>query len=141
MSLLPQVVNEQITTTDLIREMAKDPFNKIVQGIRPDVKAAIEVPMGQSLFPDAFNPRSQNRSEGLVSPFGLRDELLYFRGLATGSGERARPHYIRRMFMGVSDPKRNALHEMYDLRAKFLKKQGRKQQLYLFLQVNGLLAR
>lgn len=123
-SLWPQYQAGQITATDLLAEMAKDPLNKVVGGIRPDVKGVAEVLSGQSYFPDATNPRSVERGEAAAGVFGLVDEYKAAKGKLTGSGERARPNYLARAMVGVVDPKRNALNDTYDLREKFLKKEG-----------------
>ncbi len=125
LSLLPKVRAGQISTSELIAEMAKDPINKMVSGVRPDVKAAIEVPTGQSAFPDVFNPRRQERGEIASSVVGLRDEYRAAKGLILQEGERARPHYLTR-FTGQAtvDPRKNALYEIYDLRERFQKKRG-----------------
>ncbi len=125
MSLYPQYAAGQINGDDLIAEMAKDPVNKFIGGLRPDLKAMFEVTAGVSFFPDAFNPRTQDRIEGLVNIVGMRDEYRELRGKLLKDGSRARPNYRQRFVVGVVDPRRNALYEIYDLRGKFLKREGR----------------
>jgi len=92
--------------------------------IRPDLKAAFEVPAGQSTFPDVFNPRTIERGESVAGIAGLQDEYKWAKGMIIGEGNRTRPHYWQRWMLGVSDPRQNALSEMYDLREKFLEKKG-----------------
>lgn len=126
-SLLPQYRNGQISAGDLATEMAKAPLNKMFGSLGPHVKLPFEVAFGVSGFPDAFNPRTAPRDELVAGTFGLSDELKTLKGFLTGSGERARPNYFQR-FIGVSDPRRNALSEMYDLRNKYLRQKGQKSE-------------
>lgn len=126
-SLYPQYQSGQITMEDIARQMGKDHANKWVQGARPDLKGMTELLMGKSLFPDVFNPRTQDRFDIAGSVAGVSDDARRLRGLVTGDGSRPRPHYLDRKLFGVSDPRKNALSEMYDLRAKYLKKEGKEQ--------------
>ena len=123
-SLYPQYQKGQITTGDLATEMAKAPLNKIVGGFRPDVKALFEIAAGQSYFPDATRPRPRDRGEIAAGVFGLHEEYRELKGQLLKTGERARPHYLQRL-IGVTDLRRNALYEIYDLREKYLKKEGK----------------
>ncbi|HOM53772.1 MAG TPA: hypothetical protein PLE87_21140, partial [Phycisphaerae bacterium] len=124
-SMYPKYRDGQLTGADIAREMALSPVNKFVQGLRPDLKAGYEFLTGTSLYPDATRPRSQPRGEAIAAAFGLVDEYRELKGRLTGSGERARPHYLQRMIWGVTDPRQNALHEIYDLREDFMRKQGK----------------
>lgn len=123
-ALYPQYKEGQISGKDVLKEMAKAPVNKFVQGLRPDIKAAQELLTGESLFPDAFNSRTVPRGEVIPGVFGLADEYRAIKGAIAKEGSRAKPNYLQRKITGVVDPRRNALYEMYDLRTKFLKKQG-----------------
>ena len=125
-ALLPKYQEGQISGKDLAKEVSKAPLNKVVQGFRPDVKGLFEVIAGQSYFPDVTEPRQMDRGEIVASMFGLRDEYLQIKGKVWNTGERARPHYWQR-FIGVSDPRRIALGEMYELRDDFLKKEGKER--------------
>lgn len=124
-SMYPKYRDGQLTGADIAREMALSPVNKFVQGLRPDLKAGYEFLTGTSLYPDATRPRSQPRGEAIAAAFGLVDEYRELKGRLTGSGERARPNYAQRMIWGVTDPRQNALHEIYDLREDFMRKQGK----------------
>ena len=123
-SLYPQYLDGQITGKSLAAAIAKSPMNKIVQGANPFVKGGIEIGMGVSLFPDFANPRSVDRYDAFWGIWGMQDQARGVRGAILKNGLRARPDWVRRMFMGVVDPKQNALHEMHDLRRKFLEKEG-----------------
>lgn len=125
LSLLPKYEAGQITLGDLVKESAKDPINKVVQGTRPDFKGAVETLFGVSAFPDVFNPRSIPRDEAAANVVGLRDEYRAAKGAIAGEGTRARPNYWQKfMGVGVSDPRRNAINDLYDLRERFLKQKG-----------------
>ena len=125
MSLAPEFFAEQITGTDIAGEIWKDPFNKIAGGWNPLAKTTIETMAGMSAFPDAFQWRTVDRWEHAFGLFGLQEEARGVRGLVTGDGSTMRPNYLQRWVTGVVDPRRTAIHQMYDLRAKFLKKQGK----------------
>jgi hypothetical protein len=113
----------QASISEVAGEMLKDPINKVVGGLRPDLKAAFELPAGKSSYPDVFRPRSINRDEYVAGIAGLNDEYMGIRGRVLHDGSRFRPHYWTRL-IGVSDPRKNALYEMYDLRDHFLNKVG-----------------
>jgi hypothetical protein len=125
LSLWSMVEDEQMTGLDLVKEMAKDPVNKAVQSLRPDVKGAFEVSSGMSLFPDVFNPRSDERDELLANILGLRDEYKGLVGRVLHNGRRERPYLGQRMMVGVIHPGRSAIGQMHELRSRFLEKEGR----------------
>jgi hypothetical protein len=126
-SLLPLYQNGQITGKDMLVEMAKSPLNKALGQVRPEVKAFAEIPAGKSIFPDVTQPRTIGRLEAAGSVLGLQDEVRLFRGWVLKNGERMRPYWYQRWAIGVVDPKKTALYEMYDLRERFLRKEGREQ--------------
>jgi hypothetical protein len=128
LSMYPKLSAGQVSTSDVLREMAFATPEKSINSMRPDLKALFEVSTGTSLFPEPFQPRSQRRGELLAAPFGLEDEFRWMRGWVLGDGGTARPHYWQRMVMGIVDPRQAALSEMYDLRNEFLKKKGQTQQ-------------
>lgn len=124
-ALYPLWANKQMTGADVLKEMAKAPVNKLAQGSMPVLKSLTEAATGYSAFPDVFNPRGVERSEALAGLFGLQDEQRWLRGVLFGEGVRARPHYLMRWGLGVVDPRKNALYEMYDLRERYLKQAGK----------------
>ncbi len=125
LALLPKYVNGELTGSEIALEMLKDPPNKFSQGIGPQVKLPFELFAGRSFFPDAFNPRKRDRMEIVAGTFGLVDEYRDVKGKLLKTGERARPHYAQRILTGVVDPRQSALGLMYDLRERFLKREGR----------------
>jgi N12 class adenine-specific DNA methylase len=113
----------QMTAQDVAQEMGSDVVNKAVQGLRPDAKAMIELPTGRSTYPNMFSPRSARRDDLLAGYFGLTDAYRELRGRVTDSGARARPNFIART-LGVTDPRKNALFEIIELRDRYLGKLG-----------------
>lgn len=125
LNLLPMYLDDKITGKALAAEMAKDPINKLAQGVNPFYKAIPEIATGTSYFPDVANPRSQTRDDTLVGIFGLRDLYHGAKGAILGEGDRARPHVLTRLLFATANPKRNALNETHDLRGRFLEKIGK----------------
>jgi len=118
----------QVSTADILWEMAFATPEKAMNSMRPDLKALYEVPTETSLFPEPFQPRSQRRGETIAATFGLQDEYKWMKGWVLEDGGTARPHYWQRMAMGVVDPRQSALSQMYDLRTDFLRKKGQEQK-------------
>ncbi|MGC1272342.1 MAG: hypothetical protein WBC44_01445 [Planctomycetaceae bacterium] len=122
--LFPAYLNDQVTFADMAKEGVKSPINKAVSGVNPFYRAVPEVLGGQSYFPDVFEPRSVPRAEAAANVVGLRDELRYAEGLILQDGSTARSGWLAR-FIGVSDPRKNSLHAIFDARDRFLVKQGK----------------
>jgi len=122
---LRKYMDGQMTVAEILAETAKAPVNKLVGLVRPDVKAAVEIPLGASTFPDVFNPRTADRGETAAGIPAMQNEYRWVKGMVLEKGDRVRPHYWRRWLVGVTDPRQNALSEMYDLREQFRKQQGK----------------
>jgi hypothetical protein len=118
----------QVDTGDILKEMAFAAPEKSLNSLRPDLKALYEIPTGQSLFPEPFQPRSVRRGEAVSHIFGLQDEYRWMKGWVLADGSTARPHYWQRWAIGVVDPRHAALSQVYDLRSDFLKKKGKEQK-------------
>jgi hypothetical protein len=118
----------QVTTGDILWEMAFATPEKAMNSMRPDLKALYEIPTGQSLFPEPFQPRSVRRGEAVSHIFGLQDEYRWMKGWVLGDGSTARPHYWQRWAVGVVDPRHSALSQTYELRSDFLKSKGKEQK-------------
>jgi hypothetical protein len=125
LSLMDEYAAGQADVGDVAWEMWKAPWEKLINLLRPDIKVGYELATGQSLFPDPFNPRSVRRDEAAAGALGYEDEYKWMKGLAVGRGTRARPNSWQRWFVGIADPRKAALGEMYDLRARFLKSKGK----------------
>jgi hypothetical protein len=125
-SLWPQYQTGQISAEEMLKEMAKDPINKVAQGLGPAYKVLTEVGMGVSTYPDVANPQPVARDEAAANVLGLRDEYRAAKGLVQGEGYRARPHYLEKALgIGTVDPRREMLSEIHALRERFLKRKGR----------------
>lgn len=127
LALRDRVESGQMTTAQLLEEAAKDPINKAVQSVRPDFKLASEVTTGTSTFPDVTSRRSVDPLTSFANVFGLVDEMNWAKGKLLEQGDRARPNYLARLLTVVTDPRQSALHEIYDLRARFLETKGRER--------------
>jgi 2'-5' RNA ligase len=122
-SRLDELRAGQMNGKDLMLEVAKDAVNKQVQGVRPDMKALWEIPSGQSIYPNVFTPRPVRRDDQLAGYLGLTDPYREARGRAMKTGARSRPNFMART-LGVTDPRKNALFEITELRDRFLEKLG-----------------
>lgn len=122
--LLRKYSRGQTDFSEIASEMMKAPLEKVVGSLRPEVEAFTGSVMGQTLFPEPFQPRTIRRGEALANPFGLVDEYKWLKGMTLGDGSRPRRYYFQRWLLGVADPRATALSEMYDLRTSYLKKKG-----------------
>jgi len=126
-SLLRLAYNGQISKSDLIAEMMKDPFNKLVGAITPAVKMPMEAVVGMTLFPDATDPRAADRGEIIASTVMNKESFKAVRGYLMGSGETGRPqNFAWQSFFGmsVSDPNVNMLNDTYAYIEKFKDSKG-----------------
>ena len=72
------------TYTDVMREMLKGPFNRVVQGFNPMFKVPVELATGKVFYPDVFNPYSmQDPWEHVSRTFALQEE---YKGIANYAG-------------------------------------------------------
>lgn len=122
-TLYPKYERGQLTGTDVAREMASSPANKLVQGAHPVVKGIYEVSTGQSLFPDFFNPRRADRGEMAANVLGIPRDIYREGQKLFGNEEYAgRSHMFMRWLVGVVDPRDNALHNILDAKRRFRQK-------------------
>lgn len=64
--------NGQQTLGGYLQKMIKAPFSKIINGLNPAIKMPIELAMGRSMFPDAFNPSTiRDPAEYVARSFGM----------------------------------------------------------------------
>lgn len=64
--------NGQQTLGGYLQKMIKAPFSKVINGLNPAIKMPIELAMGRSMFPDAFNPSTiRDPAEYVARSFGL----------------------------------------------------------------------
>lgn len=117
-SLYPKYAEGTLTLGDMAKEMGKGVVNKAVGGVGPFVKAPFEMLMGKSMFPDVFNPVPADRGEITAGVLGLQAEYRGLRGWVLEDGSRLPENYFARL-LGTSDPKRNAINEIYAVTEKY----------------------
>jgi hypothetical protein len=123
-TVLRQWQDGQIGIGAIPEHMGKAFVNKIIQGLHPAYKGIPEVLTEQAYFPDVFTPRTKERGATIAATVTMEDAYRWSKGMILGKGDRARPHVFRRWFMGVVNPKQQALHDVYDWRNDFLKSKG-----------------
>ncbi len=123
LSRLDELHAGQMSFADVAREMGVDLINKAWSGMRPDMKALVEVPTGKSTYPNVLSPRSVRRDELVSGYVGLTDVYREIRGRVTGSGARSRPNFLART-VGVVDPRESAFHEIRELSKRYQEKLG-----------------
>ncbi|MBQ3457316.1 MAG: hypothetical protein IJG36_12830, partial [Synergistaceae bacterium] len=66
------LANGQQTLGGYLKKMAQAPFSKAINGLNPALKMPIELAMGRSMFPDAFNPSTiRDPAEYIARSFGM----------------------------------------------------------------------
>jgi hypothetical protein len=110
------------TLRDVGKDMAKSPVNTIINGVSPFYKIPAEILTKQSLFPDAFEPRTI-RDEGLHIARGLGLENEY-RELA-GLPSRGYAESLDLFLWYKSDPGQTAYGDIMDEKRRFKKKLGK----------------
>jgi hypothetical protein len=128
--------NDQVDWTDIPASVPKGLLNTFVQGVNPLFKLPVEVIFGRTLYPNALESRPAPRGELLANVVGLKDEYKMGREWLLGRGDKVTDErtgteeaffaYMAKSVLMKSNPDEAALSDTYDLRNKFLKKQGRK---------------
>lgn len=81
-AITADVMHGRLTPGEALKNVAKAPINKIVQGITPLVKVPAEMFARESTYPDVFRPRAiQDRGEYLAQQFTLGPEYRKATGL------------------------------------------------------------
>lgn len=114
----------QISGKDIVLETGKSAAAEAFSGISPLYIGALNALEGQTRFPDPFNPRSMPSLEGLATAARMRDEYLEMSNYITQDGRTARGNYVWRHLTGISEPKREAIFQIYDLKARYLASRG-----------------
>lgn len=64
--------NGQKTLGSWFKQMVQAPFSKAINGLNPAIKMPIELAMGRSMFPNAFNPSTiRDPAEYVARSFGM----------------------------------------------------------------------
>jgi hypothetical protein len=80
-ALTKDVMNGRLTLREALEDMAKQPVNKVVQGITPFIKTPMELMMRASAYPDVFRPRPINdRDEYLADQLTVGPEYRKLKG-------------------------------------------------------------
>ncbi len=109
------------TIKEIAIEMAKSPVNVIWQGLRPELKWAVELVGGVSTFPDVFRPRMiRDKKLAFFKSLSLENEYIWIMGLPSrgygSSWEKAAYYTI--------DAERAAYLDIYDAKMRFKQRKG-----------------
>jgi hypothetical protein len=108
------------------------PANKLIQGVRPDIKMAGEVMTGRKLYPEFWNPRPiRDKVEHVASSLSL--DSLYRRAagkpIRGGTVEQRVLSDIVSVFAYSADPAETAYYKSRDLVADYLKEHNLERPL------------
>ena len=68
----PQLANDQLSYGEYFKKMAQAPVNKMIGQLNPGLKMPIELAVGRSMYPDAFNSRTiRDNGEYIASSLGV----------------------------------------------------------------------
>ena len=68
----PQLANGQLSYGEYFKKMAQAPVNKMIGQLNPGLKMPIELAVGRSMYPDAFNSRTiRDNGEYIASSLGV----------------------------------------------------------------------
>jgi len=72
---MKEIQNGRGSYADVLKAVAKAPVNKVASGLSPFLKTPLELAMGQSTYPDVFNPRPmQDRAREAARLFSAENE-------------------------------------------------------------------
>jgi hypothetical protein len=119
---LRDIFDGKKTLKEVMTEMMKSPVNVIVNSTSPFVKTPAELLTKQSLFPDAFEPRTI-RDEGLyiARSIGLENEYKEISGLPSKDYAES----LGQFFYYKIDPGQAAYGDIMNMKHRFLKKIGK----------------
>lgn len=110
-------LNGRRSIKEILQDAAKQPVNKIVQGLHPLWKMGTELTTGRKLFPDVFKPgRIRDKADYLAQQFSLENE---FRAL-TGRPSAPYTGTLTKAFANQADPEQTAYYEIMDRKFRFL---------------------
>ena len=123
------------TFKEILYDMAKNPLNKVVQGIAPTIKMPAELLTGKKLFPDALNPRTiKDRPQYIADSLALGNEFKAFSksslGKAIGVEPRPSKPYMNQdmaegLVMYKAEPGASSYYTIQDKKRKYLDKIGK----------------
>ncbi len=122
----PYYINQwmrgRLTLPEIAKDMAKSPFNVVVQGGVPFIKLAGELITHQATFPDIFKPRTiRDRNLHIARAFGLENEYLAL------FDRPSRPYIesAKGVFIYTIDPLQAAYRDVLDEKTRYMKKIGK----------------
>jgi len=117
-----QFMRGRMTLPEIAKDMAKSPFNVVIQGGIPFIKLGAELLTRRALFPDAFKPRTvRDRGLHLFRAFGLENEYLAI------TGKPSRPYYksVKGTLIYTIDPFQAGYRDTMDQKTRFMSKIGK----------------
>jgi len=105
-------MNGQLSLGEYVKKMCQAPVNKIIGQLNPGLKMPIELAVGRSMYPDAFNSRTiRDNGEYLATSLGLN--WLY--KTATGKPKSKNENDLSSIFLLYSvDPDEAAYYQTID---------------------------
>lgn len=124
--MLPKLKNRQADLSDVAKEIAKAPVEKVLGALGPHIQALPGVIGGLSMWPNFLEQwRTVDRTWAAANIGGLGDLHDAMKGKIVGQGYRARKHWLQAWFFGVSDPRVNMRNKIVGLRHDYLESEGR----------------
>ncbi len=119
---IPEWLNGRIGLKQVLINMVKSPANKLINGVRPEVKTAYEIASGKKVYPDIFARRGiRDQYYNLAQSLGIENEYAAMAGLPS-KGYWAS---LKGIFIYDMDPGQAAYYDTLDEKNKFLKKLGK----------------
>lgn len=116
------VLNGKMTVPEALKQMAKAPVNKLVQGVTPLVKTPAELIARESTYPDIFHPRPiQDRGEYLAQQLTLSKEYGKLKG------KPQQPDDFAGLVIQRQDPGSAAYTDWSGIESRFLEKIGKER--------------
>ncbi len=119
------VLNGKMTVPEALKQMAKAPVNKLVQGVTPLVKTPAELIARESTYPDIFHPRPiQDRGEYLAQQLTLSKEYGKLKG------KPQQPDDFAGLVIQRQDPGSAAYTDWSGIESRFLEKIGKERGIH-----------
>lgn len=119
------VLSGKMTVPEALKQMAKAPINKLVQGVTPLVKTPAELIARESTYPDVFHPRPiQDRGEYAAQQLTLGKEY------ASMKGKPQQPDDLAGLFIQRQDPGSAAYADWSGIESRFLEKIGKERGIH-----------
>ena len=119
------VLSGKMSVAEALKQMAKAPVNKLVQGVTPIVKTPAELIARESTYPDVFHPRPiQDRGEYLAQQLTLSKEYARMKGKPTP------PDDLAGLVIQRQDPGSAAYTDWSGIESRFLEKIGKERGIH-----------